>query len=261
MMFRQIRIRFDTEKNVRPHYYWAYDLYSALIEKVSPDLAVDLHNDGLKPVSHYLLLPGRQNGVPGGITWVINLLGKETIDEIFPIIAGLESLHLRHYGTSLRVSEMAAGPVVQEKDFVAGHLLNEQNSGGLRLQFLTPTSFKSNEEYQIFPSVEWIVKSSVQKWNAYSRETVIDDPEAVEQLIIYSRISGYSLKSYHYRLKGIKIPGFMGYINLEVRGPKPLVRLYNMLICFLAYSGVGIKCSLGMGGCAVEPLSGQRTPE
>ena len=158
-MFRQIRIRFDTEKNVRPHYYWAYDLYSALIEKVSPDLAVDLHNDGLKPVSHYLLLPGRQNGVPGGMTWVINLLGKDTIDEIFPIIASLESLHLRHYGTSLRVSEMAAGPVIQEKDFVAGHLLNEQNSGGLRLQFLTPTSFKSSEEYQIFPSIEWIVKT------------------------------------------------------------------------------------------------------
>lgn len=84
-MFRQIRIRFDTEKNVRPHYYWAYDLYSALIEKVSPDLAVDLHNDGLKPVSHYLLLPGRQNGVPGGMTWVINLLGRIQLTRYFPL--------------------------------------------------------------------------------------------------------------------------------------------------------------------------------
>ena len=260
-MFRQIRIRFDNENKVRPQYYWAYDLYSALIEKMSPALAGGLHNDGLKPLSHYLMLPERKNSVFGSLTWVINLLGKETIDEVFPLIVGLESLHLRHYGTSLRVIEMTADPVIQENDFVAGHLLNERKTGGLCLRFLSPTSFKSNEEYQLFPSVEWIVKSSVQKWNSYSRETVIDDPEVTEELIARSRISGYSLKSYYYRLKGVKIPGFVGYVNLAVRGPQPLVRLYNMLISFLAFSGVGIKCSLGMGGCTVEPLSSEQTPE
>ncbi|MGI6551023.1 MAG: CRISPR system precrRNA processing endoribonuclease RAMP protein Cas6 [Syntrophomonadales bacterium] len=260
-MFRQIRIRFDFENNARPQHYWAYDLYSALIEKMSPDLAVGLHNDGLKPVNQYLILPGRHDGVTGSLTWVINLLGEESIDELFPLIASLDSMHLKHYSTNLRVTELTAGPIIQEKDFVAGHLLNGQNGGGLRLQFLSPASFKSNEEYQIFPSVEWIIKSSVQKWNAYSRETVIDDPEALEQLITHSCISRYSLKSYHYRFKGIKIPGFIGYVNLEVRGPQPMVRLYNMLIGFLAYSGVGIKCSLGMGGCAVEQLHGQRITE
>ena len=70
--------------------------------------------------------------------------------------------------------------------------------------------------------------------------------EVMEELIARSRISG-SLKVIIIGL-GRKDPGVRRICQPGGRGPQPLVRLYNMLISFLAFSGVGIKCSLGMGG-------------
>jgi len=250
-MFRQIRVKLSGEPHIRPQQNWAYDIYSALMEKLAPEAADQLHNDGIKPVSHYLL--PRSSDKPAEITWIINLLGKETVDKLFPVIASLEAIHLRHYETELKVQEIIAGPLVREKDFVASHLLRDDCSSINQLSILSPSSFKSNGEYQIFPTAELIIKSAVQKWNAFAGETVVDDQEALEHLIDHSRIISYALKSSNYRVKGVRIPGFTGHVNLEVRGPLPLVRLYNLLINFLAYSGVGIKSSLGMGGCSIEP--------
>ena len=46
-----------------------------------------------------------------------------------------------------------------------------------------------------------------------------------------------------------------GQINFTRTDAMPLLELWNALLSFAPYGGIGIKTSLGMGGVAVEPLA------
>jgi len=41
---------------------------------------------------------------------------------------------------------------------------------------------------------------------------------------------------------------------MTVKGPTPLVRLFNMIISFGQYSGIGVKTALGMGGVEIGEI-------
>ena len=45
--------------------------------------------------------------------------------------------------------------------------------------------------------------------------------------------------------------GYAGRIELRFFGPDPLKRLAGALFAFANWTGVGIKTTLGMGGCVV----------
>ena len=46
------------------------------------------------------------------------------------------------------------------------------------------------------------------------------------------RISKYNLRSVAYSIKGVKIQGFVGYVDLFFWGPESMVRLANMVCNF-----------------------------
>ena len=46
----------------------------------------------------------------------------------------------------------------------------------------------------------------------------------------------------------MKIPSFIGNIDIYIRGPQTMTNLVNLLISFAKFSGIGIKTSIGMGG-------------
>ena len=55
-------------------------------------------------------------------------------------------------------------------------------------------------------------------------------------------------------IKNTRIPGFVGSAVVEARLALPLLELWNALLSFAPYGGIGIKTTLGMGGVSVEPL-------
>ena len=57
-----------------------------------------------------------------------------------------------------------------------------------------------------------------------------------------------------YPIKNTRIPGFVGSAVVEARLALPLLELWNALLSFAPYGGIGIKTALGMGGVSVEPL-------
>jgi CRISPR/Cas system endoribonuclease Cas6 (RAMP superfamily) len=77
----------------------------------------------------------------------------------------------------------------------------------------------------------------------------------MEQIIKNIHIVRYSLRSSKYHLDGIKVNGYTGRVTLLLQGPDQLARLTGMLLSFAEYAGVGIKTSLGMGGCLVKQLA------
>jgi len=126
--------------------------------------------------------------------------------------------------------------------------------GGRRLKvtFLTPTSFKQDGRYVIFPTVRLIFQSLMMKFDKSSSDMEVFGKDILETFENYTEITMYKLRSTYFHLDGTKIPAFIGDITITVKGPAQLVNLANLLLKFGTYSGVGIKTGIGMGGIAFE---------
>lgn len=79
--------------------------------------------------------------------------------------------------------------------------------------------------------------------------------ELLDAILRGLRILDYSLHTVSYPIKNTRIPGFVGSAVVEARLALPLLELWNALLSFAPYGGIGIKTTLGMGGVSVEPLA------
>lgn len=247
-MIRQIAMKITALDGQRLHSNWGYALYGILSNQANPDYIADLHRRNETPISQYLeVLPNGREAI-----WRINLLGAEAIDEIGQVFLQNDHFQALHHKTTIRILEKEWGPIIAERDFCTRYLIERGGQRKVTLDLLTPTSFKSQEAYQLFPSRELIIKSLWRNWQAFAKEVLLEGDEVREQMIQSVQISDYQLKSLRYPLKSNKIPGFKGQLTLTIKGPEPLVRLVNMLLAFGSYSGLGIKTALGMGGYRIK---------
>ena len=69
----------------------------------------------------------------------------------------------------------------------------------------------------------------------------------LEDIIKNVDIVGYNLKTEKFGIKGNYIPGFMGKVNIKVKGSAEFKNNISKLLQFGEYSGVGLKCTMGMG--------------
>lgn len=244
-MLKKIQLKVAAQDEQHLHSNWGYALYGMLCAKLDSDYIATLHACNATPISQYLeVLPGRSEAI-----WHIQLLGAEAIQQVSPVLEQFDIWNAEHHHTKLQVKERKIGPTLEEIDFCRHYLVEQPVQRKLRLRLLTPTGFKSKGNYQIFPSEDLILKSLLRNWHTFAQEVMLDDDEVRTQLVQYTHISDYQLKSVRYPIKGNQIRAFQGYLNFYVDGPEPLVRLVNLLMAFSTYSGVGIKTALGMGGC------------
>ena len=94
----------------------------------------------------------------------------------------------------------------------------------------------------------------MKKWNGCLPECPIEDEdgEGLETMACGLRCRRFQLRNQMYYLKGNSIPGFVGELTIENRLNGFHRQLADALLLFSAYSGVGVKTTLGMGG--VEDL-------
>ena len=117
----------------------------------------------------------------------------------------------------------------------------------LNIEFRTPAAFKSQGEYVFLPELRLLYQSLMMKYSASSDDEAAEDEDVLEQLIAYSRVSKYRLRSCIYSLHGVRIPAFLGQLSIRVSGPQAMVNFLHMLFRFGEYAGVGIKTAMGMG--------------
>ena len=99
-----------------------------------------------------------------------------------------------------------------------------------------------------------LAASLVLHWNTAFPDCQLSDPDALDAILRGLRILDYSLHTVSYPIKNTRIPGFVGSAVVEARLALPLLELWNALLSFAPYGGIGIKTALGMGGVSVEPL-------
>lgn len=245
-MITRVVLTLEATDGKTPNMFWAYNLYADLLKKADPAFADYLHETGLKPLSQYL---ETQKNSPRA-QWVVNLLTDEAAEIFLPALLESDEFFVEKQNCSLKVVEKRIDTQVKEDELVRQHFFAEKPQSRVQINLLTPCAFKTQDGYAVFPSPGLIINSAVNKWNSFAQNTVIADEEGIAQLVDSARIVGYNLRSFRYSIKGVQIPSFTGYMTLSVRGPAPMLRLFNLLMGSAEFTGIGMKCTLGMGAVA-----------
>lgn len=203
---------------------WGYAIYSAFLEHLPEDLSLAIH-EGENFNQH--------------ITrdyWLVNS------DQ--PLVFKDEYLlHKYNIKIELVVKDVRE---ISEQELADKYLAFDPYQRKIRINFQTPTSFKQDGEFVLFPTAELIMQSLTNKWNAWALDYSVED-------IVWDncKIDRYNLRSIPYELKGAKVKGFVGYVDLFFWGSESIIRLANMLCHYGEFAGVGVKAALGMGGITI----------
>ena len=216
-------------------------MQGVLMQRIDPVYGEYLHRSVLKPYSQYVSVQ------PSEVKWTLHTLTEQAETElIHPLLSGnFHTIHLEKKMISMKVLCKTVTCLTEEQ-------LLEQTFFAvcprkLRVNFVTPCSFKRQGVYQIFPSVRLIFQSLVNKFDAASESNAVSYPELLDDLESNVMITGYRLHSTSFGVEGVKIPAYQGSLSLKLLGPQQLVNLVHMLLRFGTYSGVGIKTAMGMG--------------
>lgn len=221
----------------------AYPLYAWLLSCVPSEAGNLLHEDGAKPISQYICREGET------FWWVVNLLTNDAVEVFSPVLTSKESAEL-HLG-KLPFTQHSVETIDSPKEMIErAQSLSEINRFPLTL--LTPTAFKQQGRYVIFPQESLILQSLIRRWGICFPEYPLDDPDAFQALLQGIHITDYSLHTLRHPMKQAKIPSFQGRLILEARLPAPMMNIFKTLYVIAPYAGLGIKNSLGMGGVKIS---------
>ena len=119
-----------------------------------------------------------------------------------------------------------------------------------RLQFLTPSSFKSRGSEMGFPDVTMHFISVIRRMNAFEGTDI--DFDAFRRAFYYCRFGAWKFTQCRYNISGMKIPGMVGYADADLPDGEEGALLRRMF-AYASFSGTGGRTGMGMGGFAVVP--------
>ena len=217
-----------------------------LMERIDREYGNFLHISNLKPYTQSLSIER------DCIKWIITTLYDEAKEKIIDALNDddFNEIELKYKKLKLKILDKKLTQT-SEQELMEKYYFGESKRF-IKINFTTPTSFKSNGKYQIYPNLKWIYQSIMRKHDEASDEKFTFNEEVWEDLLNYSEITSYNLKSTNFQLEGVKIPSFQGRITIKVKGPQMMVNLVNFMIAYAEFSGVGIKTSVGMGSIKFE---------
>lgn len=248
-MIQQIQLTLDAPEGIRIPQSWAYRLYGWLMSQLSSEFGEQLHLQGEHPIAHSLCFSREKQS----LIWTVSLLNDAVRQTISPILGSVKEIPLHEL--TLPVSEVRVFPAVSAEELIrSGRSCGESRS---KLIFLSPCAFKQSGRYAIFPQENLLLQSLLAHWNAAFPEYSLSDPDALQVLQQGLHIVDYNLHTIRYPLKETRIPSFLGNVTIEAHLAPPLLELWNTLLAFAPYGGIGIKTTLGMGGTAVSSQRNQ----
>lgn len=232
-MIYRLTMEFTVDKNQKIDYNIGSVLQGIMMTFLDRDYGDILHKQSLRPYSQYFEIKNNK------YYWIINTLTEESkigiIDKILE--SNRRSLDLTYRKSKLNIEKIKLDQCM---------ILDNIAKKDIVVNFKTPTSFKKTTGgYEIFPSVKHIFNSIINKYKNFYGDNL--DENLLEKIIQNVEITGYNLKTSHFGVKGNYVPGFMGTINLKIKGNLIFKNDVMRLLQFAQYSGVGLKATMGMG--------------
>ena len=248
-MIQQIQLVLSPPNDVRIPQSWAYRLYGWLMSQISSEFGDQMHLQGEHPIAHFLCFSQEKKS----LIWTVNLLNDTVRQIISPVLESAKEIPLHEL--TLPVSEVCVSPAVSAEEMIRSGRSHSESC--VKLIFQSPCAFKQAGRYAIFPQEALILQSLITHWNSAFPEYALTDPDALQALQQGLHIVDYNLHTTRYPLKEARIPSFLGNITIEAHLAPPLLELWNILLSFASYGGIGIKTTLGMGGttCALSHTS------
>lgn len=228
------------------HYLWGYNLYGALMERMSPDFAQELHEQKLTPISQYLETVANDKYA----VWHVNLLNEKAVNHLESVLKNMEEINLDPSRVKIQVISIHEAEAVTPVSLLVRPEIEGERT--CTMEFLTPAAFRSDNKYQVFPLESLLVNNLIQKWNMAFPESPFQDDDMERMLVQGLVMKKYRMKTLYYKIKKGRIPGFVGSATWEMRLSASLKNAWKLLWLFSEYSGVGIKTSLGMGGVRLK---------
>lgn len=249
-MLATLQIELDSKDDPKIKYSYGSLFQGLMMECIDTNYAEYLHNQTLNPYSQYVYFDKEKEHYIWQISTLTEDAKNNIIDKLVENIGS--SITLTHNDLSFDVLSKNIINIQSYNELVDKVFLNEEKKNIIRLKLLTPTTYKSNNEYQIFPSIRALYSSIYNKWNTFSDKISLADEEVFEHIITHSSIIKYDLKSYKYNLEKVALNSFIGNLSILIKGPKELQTICTLLVEYAQYCGVGAKTSMGMGGIKFE---------
>ena len=243
----RLKIRLGVPEDVSLSYSQGSLFHGVLMGLIDSDYAAELHESKLHPYAQYI---SREED--GSCYWVVNCANEDAAKNIIPVLMSQDSIFLEKLDAKIMLSDRAYNEL--SYDTLGSLFYGEALPRFIEIRFLTPSSFKSDGEYCIFPDIRKIFKSMMNKYDMAMKDgnNSVFDVETLDELCQQSKITRYNLRSRSFPLEGVTIPSFMGTITLKISGSQTLINFAHMLFRFAEYSGIGIKTSMGMGAIRIE---------
>jgi len=116
------------------------------------------------------------------------------------------------------------------------------------LEFVSPTTFRSDGKHVPVPMPEWVFGSLREKWNAFAPVALPDEVRrfAAECLAL----SRFDLRTYSLPLKeGLRIGAVGRATYTALNTDRYWLSLINLLADFALFAGVGAGTTMGLGQC------------
>ena len=172
-------------------------------------------------------------------------LNEEAYENIIMPLSECTDIFLRKKGLSISVCNKRMH--LKNDNELITEFYEKKCPKYLEIKFQTPTAFKSDGKYVIYPDLGLIYASLMRKYSAVSEAFDMFDEETLEALVEQSEIVRYRLQTVPFPLEKVQITGFTGSICIHIRGPETMARYLRMLFKFGEFAGVGIKTGMGMG--------------
>lgn len=243
-MLSKLNIKIKVEGQDKLNYNMSSVMQGILMEKLPIEYVKILHIDGLHPYQQFLQIDREES------SWNIHTVTKEAKDNILQKIMCEDNFYIEKKDIRLKVIQRNFSEVTYEQLLERFYFSN--GSQYLTLYFQTATSFKSAGSYIFYPSIRHIFQSIINKHNEFNKDTEISGENLLEELEQHIQVIQYNLRSIFFCMEHIKIPAFIGNIKIKISGSQPIINLVNFLLAYSEFSGIGIKCGMGMGACKVE---------
>jgi CRISPR-associated endoribonuclease Cas6 len=247
-MLTTLEIEFEEGNDIKLNLNAGSLMHGALMEMIDTNYAQYLHQNELHPYSQYIYCDKSK----GHYVWRISTLNKEAKTEIIDKIKDIKTVYLRYKDITLHVKSSAIVKEISYKDLADKYIMQNKPTTTFTVKFITPSTFKTQGEFIIFPNISNVYYNLLNRWNSFSKEISLADKETQDHLINYTKMIGYTLRSTKYQMEKVKINAFMGEVCYRVKGPLMLVSIANLLFAFSEFAGIGAKTSVGMGGVKIE---------
>ena len=205
------------------------------IANADPILAENLHQQDTLPMTI-----GIEYTSPQRIRLRITLLKQELLA---PLLWGLNNNlggEITLAGISCKLGKWIN--IYQSSNFEK--LLEIPSQNVIELQFLSPTSFKQNQNIQPFPLPDLVFNSLLRRWNRFA-PAELQFPQVEWQGLV----SAFELKTHALKMEAGAEIGTVGWVKYRFPDPEQarIATVLAVLANFAVFSGVGRKTAMGMG--------------